>query len=171
MDFLQYPEGQILGVAIAVVAVGASAYFLFSSKKPKGLDPCIQLIFFLWTVFFGVLICLLNWVSVHLLRFWIIDIDICCWIYNCSHVGAFDFVNENKKMIFLNILYSIVCLDPENFKEFKLVKRTQLSHNVAKFRFELPTPTSVLGLPIGQHISCRSIIYTVWTLRYISIFS
>ncbi|XP_058107592.1 NADH--cytochrome b5 reductase 1-like [Magnolia sinica] len=47
------------------------------------------------------------------------------------------------------------CLDPENFKDFKLVKRTQLSHNVAKFRFALPTPTSVLGLPIGQHISCR----------------
>ncbi|KAI3694459.1 hypothetical protein L1987_77424 [Smallanthus sonchifolius] len=46
-------------------------------------------------------------------------------------------------------------IDPENFKEFKLVKRTQLSHNVARFRFALPTPTSVLGLPIGQHISCR----------------
>ncbi|KAF7831553.1 NADH--cytochrome b5 reductase 1-like [Senna tora] len=47
------------------------------------------------------------------------------------------------------------CLDPENFKPFKLVKRTQISHNVAKFRFSLPTPDSVLGLPIGQHISCR----------------
>ncbi|KAI8562660.1 hypothetical protein RHMOL_Rhmol03G0051800 [Rhododendron molle] len=47
------------------------------------------------------------------------------------------------------------CLDPDNFKQFKLVKKTQISHNVAKFRFELPTPTSVLGLPIGQHISCR----------------
>ncbi|KAJ4724599.1 NADH-cytochrome b5 reductase [Melia azedarach] len=47
------------------------------------------------------------------------------------------------------------CLDPENFKEFKLVKRTQLSHNVAKFKFALPTPTSVFGLPIGQHMSCR----------------
>ena len=49
----------------------------------------------------------------------------------------------------------IGCLDPENFKEFKLVKKTQLSHNVAKFKFELPTPTSVLGLPIGKHMSCR----------------
>ncbi|KAK6159042.1 hypothetical protein DH2020_006356 [Rehmannia glutinosa] len=48
-----------------------------------------------------------------------------------------------------------VCLNPEKFKEFKLVKKTQLSHNVAKFKFALPTPTSVLGLPIGQHISCR----------------
>ncbi|XP_031273832.1 NADH--cytochrome b5 reductase 1-like [Pistacia vera] len=47
------------------------------------------------------------------------------------------------------------CLDPENFKEFKLVKRIQLSHNVAKFTFALPTPASVLGLPIGQHMSCR----------------
>ncbi|CAM0883108.1 unnamed protein product [Alopecurus aequalis] len=47
------------------------------------------------------------------------------------------------------------CLDPENFKKFKLVEKTQISHNVAKFRFALPTPTSALGLPIGQHISCR----------------
>ncbi|XP_071720618.1 NADH--cytochrome b5 reductase 1-like [Rutidosis leptorrhynchoides] len=46
-------------------------------------------------------------------------------------------------------------IDSEKFRDFKLVKRTQLSHNVAKFRFALPTPTSVLGLPIGQHISCR----------------
>lgn len=51
-----------------------------------------------------------------------------------------------------------VCLDPEKFKEFKLVTKTQLSHNVAKFKFSLPTPTSVLGLPIGQHISCRLIL-------------
>ncbi|GJM92775.1 hypothetical protein PR202_ga09271 [Eleusine coracana subsp. coracana] len=47
------------------------------------------------------------------------------------------------------------CLDPENFREFKLVEKTQISHNVAKFKFALPNPTSVLGLPIGQHISCR----------------
>ncbi|KAL3623914.1 NADH-cytochrome b5 reductase [Castilleja foliolosa] len=62
-------------------------------------------------------------------------------------VGAAYFLFSNKK--------SKVCLDPDNFKEFKLVKKTQLSHNVAKFKFALPTPTSVLGLPIGQHISCR----------------
>uniref|UniRef100_A0A0D9WHY7 NADH-cytochrome b5 reductase n=1 Tax=Leersia perrieri TaxID=77586 RepID=A0A0D9WHY7_9ORYZ len=47
------------------------------------------------------------------------------------------------------------CLDPENFKEFKLVEKRQISHNVVKFRFVLPTLTSALGLPIGQHISCR----------------
>jgi len=47
------------------------------------------------------------------------------------------------------------CLNPENFKKFKLVEKKQISHNVAKFKFALPTPTSVLGLPIGQHISCR----------------
>ncbi|GKD30646.1 NADH-cytochrome b5 reductase 1, partial [Tanacetum coccineum] len=47
------------------------------------------------------------------------------------------------------------CLDPEKFRDFKLVKCTQLTHNVAKFKFALPTPTSVFVLPIGQHISCR----------------
>ncbi|KAJ7971979.1 NADH-cytochrome b5 reductase [Quillaja saponaria] len=84
MDFLQTPDIQILlGVAVALVATVAGAFYIYASKKPKG------------------------------------------------------------------------CLDPENFKDFKLVKRVQLSHNVAKFRFELATPTSVLGLPIGQHISCR----------------
>ncbi|XP_042003549.1 NADH--cytochrome b5 reductase 1-like [Salvia splendens] len=60
--------------------------------------------------------------------------------------AAYFFLSSNKPK---------VCLDAENFKEFKLVKKTQISHNVAKFRFSLPTPTSVLGLPIGQHISCR----------------
>lgn len=47
------------------------------------------------------------------------------------------------------------CLDPETWRRFKVVKRLQISHNVVKFRFALPTPTSVLGLPIGQHISCQ----------------
>ncbi|KAK4593579.1 hypothetical protein RGQ29_017623 [Quercus rubra] len=49
------------------------------------------------------------------------------------------------------------CLNPEKFMEFKLEKKTQLSPNTAKFRFVLPTPTSVLGLPVGQHIICRGI--------------
>ncbi|KAG4947174.1 hypothetical protein AAZX31_15G208600 [Glycine max] len=46
-------------------------------------------------------------------------------------------------------------LDPKNFKEFKLIKKTQLSHNVARFRFALPTPSSVLGLPVGKNILAR----------------
>ncbi|CAI9757084.1 unnamed protein product [Fraxinus pennsylvanica] len=59
MDFWQTSDGQLyVGVSIGLVVVGAVAYFLFSSKKPK------------------------------------------------------------------------VCLDPENFKEFRLVKKMQLSHNV-----------------------------------------
>lgn len=46
-------------------------------------------------------------------------------------------------------------LSADSFRKFKLVERKQLSHNVAKFKFALPSPTSVLGLPIGQHISCK----------------
>lgn len=47
------------------------------------------------------------------------------------------------------------CLDPETWRTFRLEKRIQVSHNVVKFRFALPSPTEVLGLPIGQHISCQ----------------
>ncbi|KAL1346422.1 hypothetical protein HN51_020078 [Arachis hypogaea] len=47
------------------------------------------------------------------------------------------------------------CLDPNNFKEFELIKKTQLSHNAARFKFALPTPTSVLGLPVGKNILAR----------------
>jgi cytochrome-b5 reductase len=42
----------------------------------------------------------------------------------------------------------------EKWLKFKLEKKVQVSHNVVKLRFALPTPTSVFGLPIGQHISC-----------------
>lgn len=44
-------------------------------------------------------------------------------------------------------------LDPTNFQEFPLTEKTILSHNTAIYRFSLPTANSILGLPIGQHIS------------------
>ena len=42
-----------------------------------------------------------------------------------------------------------------DFKPFKLTKKEILSHDTRKFTFDLPTPTTKLGLPIGQHISFR----------------
>jgi len=44
-------------------------------------------------------------------------------------------------------------LDPSAWKEFTLVKKTQISPNTAIYRFGLPYPDDVLGLPIGQHVS------------------
>ncbi|KAF1941875.1 NADH-cytochrome b5 reductase 3 [Clathrospora elynae] len=44
-------------------------------------------------------------------------------------------------------------LNPTEFQDFELEAKTVLSHNTAIYRFKLPTPTSILGLPIGQHIS------------------
>jgi cytochrome-b5 reductase len=61
-------------------------------------------------------------------------------------------------------------LDPGNWKEFELVQKVPISHNTAvyvsacaycrelrlittRYRFGLPDPQDVLGLPIGQHIS------------------
>jgi cytochrome-b5 reductase len=44
-------------------------------------------------------------------------------------------------------------LKPTEFQEFKLKEKKVCSHNVAIYRFALPDPTDILGLPIGQHIS------------------
>lgn len=49
-------------------------------------------------------------------------------------------------------------LKPDQFQEFELKEKTVISHNVAIYRFNLPTPRSVLGLPIGQHISIGAAI-------------
>ncbi|KAL3731857.1 hypothetical protein ACJRO7_028684 [Eucalyptus globulus] len=63
--------------------------------------------------------------------------------------------------IFLSAVYiykrrrSKGCLDPTEFKEFRLIKKTQISPDTARFKFALPTPTSVLGLPVGQHVLCK----------------
>jgi cytochrome-b5 reductase len=44
-------------------------------------------------------------------------------------------------------------IDPKEFTEFPISEKTQTSHNTAIYRFKLPTEDSILGLPIGQHIS------------------
>ncbi|KAK7195201.1 NADH-cytochrome b5 reductase [Novymonas esmeraldas] len=51
---------------------------------------------------------------------------------------------------------SKVAMDPTMFKQFKLVQRTEVSHDTFIFRFALETPTQTLGLPIGQHIVLRA---------------
>ncbi|KAM0196143.1 hypothetical protein ACHAPI_006170 [Fusarium lateritium] len=44
-------------------------------------------------------------------------------------------------------------LKPDVFQEFELESTIIVSHNVSIYRFKLPTPNSIFGLPIGQHIS------------------
>jgi cytochrome-b5 reductase len=44
-------------------------------------------------------------------------------------------------------------LKPDQFQEFPLTRITKTSHNVAIYRFGLPRPTDIVGLPIGQHMS------------------
>ncbi|THC95401.1 hypothetical protein EYZ11_005125 [Aspergillus tanneri] len=49
-------------------------------------------------------------------------------------------------------------LNPTEFQEFVLKEKNVVSHNVAIYRFALPRPTDILGLPIGQHISLAATI-------------
>jgi cytochrome-b5 reductase len=47
-------------------------------------------------------------------------------------------------------------LEPQVWKEFPLTKKIIISPNTAIYRFSLPNPQDVLGLPIGQHISLQA---------------
>lgn len=47
-------------------------------------------------------------------------------------------------------------LKPKEFQKFPLVQKEILSPNTAVYRFKLPSSGSILGLPIGQHISIRA---------------
>ncbi|KNG91714.1 NADH-cytochrome b5 reductase 1, partial [Aspergillus nomiae NRRL 13137] len=49
-------------------------------------------------------------------------------------------------------------LKPTEFQNFVLKEKNEISHNVAIYRFALPRPTDILGLPIGQHISLAATI-------------
>ncbi|KAJ4293401.1 NADH-cytochrome b5 reductase [Kalmusia sp. IMI 367209] len=49
-------------------------------------------------------------------------------------------------------------LKPDVFQEFELETKTIISHNVAIYRFTLPHPSSIFGLPIGQHISIGALL-------------
>ncbi|KAJ1324312.1 nitrate reductase (NAD(P)H) [Microdochium nivale] len=49
-------------------------------------------------------------------------------------------------------------LDPATSMTLPLVKKTLISPNVYRFTFELPTPTTVVGLPTGQHVAITATI-------------
>ncbi|KAI4599697.1 NADH-cytochrome b5 reductase [Pestalotiopsis sp. 9143b] len=58
-------------------------------------------------------------------------------------LGSFKYFSQLPKIF----------LKPDNFQDLELKEKTILSHNTAIYRFNLPSPTTILGLPIGQHIS------------------
>ncbi|KAK3117902.1 NADH-cytochrome b5 reductase [Teratosphaeriaceae sp. CCFEE 6253] len=58
-------------------------------------------------------------------------------------LGGYQFYTNQERKV----------LDPTKYQEFKLTDKTVISHNTAIYRFALPSLTSILGLPIGQHIS------------------
>ena len=78
-----------------------------------------------------------------------------------------DLIADNAAIIGSVILATIIAafflmskkgktaMDPAEFKPFALIKKESLSHDTRRFTFALQTPTTKLGLPIGQHISLK----------------
>lgn len=49
-------------------------------------------------------------------------------------------------------------LDPQAFHPLPLIEKEVIAPNVFRLVFELPTPDTVLGLPIGQHVAIKTTI-------------
>ncbi|RFU24447.1 hypothetical protein B7463_g11895, partial [Scytalidium lignicola] len=49
-------------------------------------------------------------------------------------------------------------LEPKEYKSLPLVKKDQLSPNVYRFVFQLPSPRDVIGIPIGQHVAIKAMV-------------
>ena len=50
-------------------------------------------------------------------------------------------------------------LKPDVFQEFELSSKTVIAPRVAIYRFNLPRPSDILGLPIGQHVAIMANIH------------
>ncbi|KAJ1484175.1 hypothetical protein T484DRAFT_1797855 [Baffinella frigidus] len=59
----------------------------------------------------------------------------------------FAFKGPSKGPIFLD----------KSRQEVPLIKKEQLSHDTFLFRFGLPSPNSVLGLPVGKHFKASGL--------------
>ncbi|RHZ63622.1 putative cytochrome b5 reductase [Aspergillus thermomutatus] len=49
-------------------------------------------------------------------------------------------------------------LNPKDYKTLPLVEKELLAPNVYRFVFQLPGPTDIIGLPIGQHVSIKATV-------------
>ncbi|GFG22436.1 NADH-cytochrome b5 reductase 1 [Aspergillus udagawae] len=49
-------------------------------------------------------------------------------------------------------------LNPKDYKTLPLVRKDLLAPNVYRFVFQLPSPTDVVGLPIGQHVAIKATV-------------
>ncbi len=45
-----------------------------------------------------------------------------------------------------------IALNPKKKLKFKLAEKHQLSHNVRRYRFALPSVQHKFGLPVGKHV-------------------
>jgi len=78
-----------------------------------------------------------------------------------AHLGA-DFTSYAPHRPGTNVVVSshhpAGSIAPAEYRKFKLTSKTELSKGIWRFVFALPSSVSVLGLPIGQHITIRGYV-------------
>ncbi|XP_042137448.1 NADH-cytochrome b5 reductase 2 isoform X1 [Peromyscus maniculatus bairdii] len=59
----------------------------------------------------------------------------------------------------------ITLQDPEAEYPLPLIEKEQINHNTRRFRFGLPSPDHVLGLPVGNYVHFLAQINDQWVIR------
>ena len=63
-------------------------------------------------------------------------------------------------VIIFNLLFSQIkkrqpVAISDDWQDFPLVEKEEISHDVRRFRFGLPSNEHIMGIPIGQHVSVK----------------
>merc|ERR1719204_1708874 len=72
-----------------------------------------------------------------------------------SYTAAVSVVLTAAYFIYVHFIRKQRALKHDEWRKFKLVEKKSVTHNSRIFRFELQTPDTILGLPVGNHISLR----------------
>lgn len=70
-------------------------------------------------------------------------------------ITAFIFLRPKKETDGESKATGPVGLDQREYRKFPLIEKRQISPNTFFFRFQLPTPNTRLGLPVGKHMLLR----------------
>lgn len=71
------------------------------------------------------------------------------------HLGRLEEPQPNRNGSAVEEPASGTFLNPKRWKSAKLLKRSELSHDVRSYDFALEYPEQTSGLPVGHHIFCR----------------
>ncbi|WKY13758.1 hypothetical protein Q1695_004528 [Nippostrongylus brasiliensis] len=75
-----------------------------------------------------------------------------CAVLVISTIAAVYFIKKKRSTSSSSSKHPVTLVDDETKYALPLAEKIIVSHDTRKFRFRLPSPNHILGLPVGQHV-------------------